>query len=260
MSSGYSVRTRIIATELRIHAPFTAFGTVTGIVIMALIVHTRLSREVSASLFWTFHPLHVVLSAFVTAAMYRLHGNRGLGQTLTIGYVVRGVRRRNVGMGKTVSHSLRNIQSCTPTATSGGCTVPLLPSKPSITAERPGWRRSSSLPGTWGVRGLVWRFVSALRRRLMPSRSFLLSTSMWFPCAARCAGSTRRNSIYPASARSSVNRCAIPPPRSTASTFAGSSACHRREVRGWRKCVSKRRRSMWGFTRMGTGSTRRPLP
>jgi len=67
------MKTRTIAAELRIHAPLTAFGTVTGIVIMAVIIHTRLSREVSASLFWTFHPLHVVLSAFVTAAMYRLH-------------------------------------------------------------------------------------------------------------------------------------------------------------------------------------------
>jgi hypothetical protein len=81
------VRTRIIATELRIHAPFTAFGTFTGIVIMAVIIQVRMSREISAGLFWTFHPLHVLLSAFVTAAMYRLHGNRGLWQTLAIGYV-----------------------------------------------------------------------------------------------------------------------------------------------------------------------------
>jgi hypothetical protein len=81
------VRTRIIAKELRIHAPFTAFGTFTGIVIMAGIIHADLSREVSASLFWTFHPLHVLLSALVTAAMFRLHGNRRLWRTLWIGYL-----------------------------------------------------------------------------------------------------------------------------------------------------------------------------
>jgi hypothetical protein len=80
------VRTKIITTELRIHAPFTAFGTLTGIVIMAGIIHLQLSREISSDLFWTFHPLHVLLSAFVTAAMYRLHGNRGLWQTLAVGY------------------------------------------------------------------------------------------------------------------------------------------------------------------------------
>jgi len=81
------MRIRIIATELRVHAPFTAFGTVTGIVIMAAIIRAHLPREASSGLFWTFHPLHVLLSAFVTAAMYRLHGNRGLWRTLAIGYV-----------------------------------------------------------------------------------------------------------------------------------------------------------------------------
>lgn len=81
------MRTRTIATELRIHAPFTAFGTFTGIVIMAGIIHLRVPREVSSELFWMFHPLHVLLSAFVTAAMFRLHGNRKLWRTLWIGYV-----------------------------------------------------------------------------------------------------------------------------------------------------------------------------
>lgn len=81
------MRAKTIATELRIHAPFTAFGTVTGIVVMAGIIHTHLPREISSGLFWTFHPLHVLLSAFATTAMYRLHGNRGLGLTLGIGYV-----------------------------------------------------------------------------------------------------------------------------------------------------------------------------
>jgi len=76
-----------IARELRIHAPFTAFGTVTGIVIMALVIHVRLPRETSSILFWTFHPLHVVLSALVTAGMYRLHSAGTLWRTLVIGYV-----------------------------------------------------------------------------------------------------------------------------------------------------------------------------
>jgi hypothetical protein len=80
------MRLQAIARELRAHAPFTAFGTITGIVIMAVVVHARLPRDVSAALFWTFHPLHVLLSAFVTAAMYRLRGNRGVWRTLLIGY------------------------------------------------------------------------------------------------------------------------------------------------------------------------------
>jgi len=80
------MRLHAIARELWAHAPFTAFGTVTGIVIMAVVVHARLPRDVSAALFWTFHPLHVLLSAFVTAGVYRLHGNRGVWRTLLIGY------------------------------------------------------------------------------------------------------------------------------------------------------------------------------
>jgi len=75
-----------IARKLRIHAPFTAFGALTGIVIMAVIIHTRMPKGASSALFWTFHPLHVVLSALVTAGMYRLHSAGTLWRTLVIGY------------------------------------------------------------------------------------------------------------------------------------------------------------------------------
>jgi len=77
---------RTITKELRTHAPFTAFGTVTGVVIVALIVHLHLPRRTSVGLFWAFHPLHVFLSALVTAGMYRLHGKGGLWKTILIGY------------------------------------------------------------------------------------------------------------------------------------------------------------------------------
>jgi len=78
---------KVIAHELRRHAPFTAFGTLTGIVIMAVIIRTGVPKQVSTQLFWIFHPIHVVLSALVTAGMYRLHGNKGLIRTFLIGYV-----------------------------------------------------------------------------------------------------------------------------------------------------------------------------
>jgi len=78
--------TEIIAKELRAHAPFTAFGTVTGVMIMALMIQLQVPRETSSALFWTCHPIHVLLSALVTAAMYRLHGPAGLVRTLVIGY------------------------------------------------------------------------------------------------------------------------------------------------------------------------------
>lgn len=78
---------RIIANELRVHAPFTMFGTLTGIVIMAVIIRADIPVKISAVLFWTFHPLHVFLSALVTAGMYRLHGGSSWWRTLLIGYL-----------------------------------------------------------------------------------------------------------------------------------------------------------------------------
>jgi hypothetical protein len=55
--------------------------------IMAVILHARAPRELSAVLFWSLHPLHVLLSALVTAAMYRLHSPGRLLPTIVIGYV-----------------------------------------------------------------------------------------------------------------------------------------------------------------------------
>ncbi len=78
-----------ILTELKRHAPFTAFGALTGIVIMVVVVYARVPREASTTMFWMFHPLHVFLSALVTAAMYKLHskGKARLGTLVIIGYV-----------------------------------------------------------------------------------------------------------------------------------------------------------------------------
>jgi hypothetical protein len=80
------MRLKTVARELQVHAPFTAFGALTGIAIMAAITYTRLPTKVSMFLFWTFHPVHVLLSALVTAGMYRLHGGGKLWRTLLIGY------------------------------------------------------------------------------------------------------------------------------------------------------------------------------
>ena len=80
------MKTPFVAAELRAHAPFTAFGTLTGIVIMAAFLQFRVPGEVSAALFWVFHPLHVLLSALVTTAMYRRHSQAGVWRVFLIGY------------------------------------------------------------------------------------------------------------------------------------------------------------------------------
>jgi hypothetical protein len=60
-----------ISKELKIHAPFTIFGAATGIIIMAFF--QRLPHNLSYDIFYILHPMHVVLSALVTASMFELH-------------------------------------------------------------------------------------------------------------------------------------------------------------------------------------------
>jgi hypothetical protein len=62
-----------IAKELKRHAPFTIFGATTGIAIMVIIVLGSVPAEISYDIFYVLHPLHVVLSALVTTAIYKLH-------------------------------------------------------------------------------------------------------------------------------------------------------------------------------------------
>jgi len=75
-----------IALELAEHAPFTALGAVTGIMVMAIIHFVNAPREISEALFYILHPLHIVFSALVTTAMYRLHKKGRLWATILIGY------------------------------------------------------------------------------------------------------------------------------------------------------------------------------
>ncbi|MDP8216031.1 MAG: hypothetical protein P9L98_01750 [Candidatus Kaelpia imicola] len=61
----------LIIRELKEHAPFTALGAVSGVILMVLF--SGISREVSYNIFYLLHPLHVLFSALVTASMYRLY-------------------------------------------------------------------------------------------------------------------------------------------------------------------------------------------
>ncbi len=83
-----------ILNELREHAPFTVFGAITGIIIM--IFFQKFSSAVAYKIFYVLHPLHIVLSALVTASIYELHtcghgkhirGKCNLWILLVIGYV-----------------------------------------------------------------------------------------------------------------------------------------------------------------------------
>ena len=82
---------RVIAHELRNHAPFTALGAVTGIIVMVIIVFGHVLPQVSSishTVFYVLHPLHVALSAVVTTAMYktRSQGGAKIWAIILIGY------------------------------------------------------------------------------------------------------------------------------------------------------------------------------
>ena len=75
-----------ILIELKGHAPFTLFGALTGIVFMLLFKNVE--QETSERLFYIFHPAHVILSAMVTASMFKLHTRKSnFFLVLIIGYI-----------------------------------------------------------------------------------------------------------------------------------------------------------------------------
>lgn len=75
-----------IVNELKEHAPFTAFGAITGIIIMVIIVLVNVPSGISEAIFYTLHPSHVVLSAIATTAMYRKYGSDKVWAAILIGY------------------------------------------------------------------------------------------------------------------------------------------------------------------------------
>jgi len=78
---------RRIWHELKAHAPFTALGAVSGIIVMGIILIVDMPASTSEAIFYTLHPMHVVLSALVTTAMYRRYSRGRLWAAILIGYL-----------------------------------------------------------------------------------------------------------------------------------------------------------------------------
>ena len=60
-----------IIHELRHHMPFTFLGAASGMVFM--LIFRNMPKEAAHEMFFVFHPLHVLLSALVTASVFKLH-------------------------------------------------------------------------------------------------------------------------------------------------------------------------------------------
>lgn len=80
---------RRIADELRHHAPFTAAGAATGIILMVIIAFGNTLPQVSQNsytVFYILHPAHIALSALVTTAIYRKYSDGRMWRAILIGY------------------------------------------------------------------------------------------------------------------------------------------------------------------------------
>ncbi|MCA9255276.1 MAG: hypothetical protein KDA33_06545 [Phycisphaerales bacterium] len=74
--------------EIARHSPFTLLGALSGIVIVLVLAAVDAPASLSQGLFWTLHPIHVLLSALTTASMYRLHRQRrGVLSVFVVGYL-----------------------------------------------------------------------------------------------------------------------------------------------------------------------------
>lgn len=77
---------KTVFSELKEHAPFTFLGAISGIVLFVLL--RNIPYGISFKLFYVFHPLHVLLSSFVTASMYKLHKkNPNIIKFFLIGFI-----------------------------------------------------------------------------------------------------------------------------------------------------------------------------
>ena len=75
-----------IAKELKEHIPFTAIGALTGIIITVIVDLGNVPSHISYTAFYASHPLHVLLSALVTTAMYMRYTKGKVWAAILIGW------------------------------------------------------------------------------------------------------------------------------------------------------------------------------
>lgn len=77
---------KVIIEQLKIHAPYTALGAVSGIIIMVIVIVGKVPAGISQTIFYSLHPIHVLLSALTTTAMYMKYGNKKIWLVVLVGW------------------------------------------------------------------------------------------------------------------------------------------------------------------------------
>jgi len=191
-------RRSLIVKELARHVPFTALGTGTGIIIMVVLVFSGASRGISDTLFYTLHPLHVLLSAFVTTSMYRLRGKSSIWKVILISYTA------SIGLG-TLSDAIIPYLGGTSLRISMEFHVPFIEAEILPVIGVPSWLLVNSaavigialgflkpttrfshaahvLVSTWASLFNFTAFGIANWISLLPFIALFLFLSVWFPC------------------------------------------------------------------------------
>ena len=76
-----------IIKELKEHIPLTIIGSILGVILMFFIYN--IPKNISYNIFYTLHPLHVLLSAIVTSSIYIIYSKDDfkLWKLILIGYI-----------------------------------------------------------------------------------------------------------------------------------------------------------------------------
>ena len=77
---------KVILEQLKTHAPYTALGAVSGIVIMIIVIVGKVPVGVSQTIFYSLHPIHVLLSALTTTAIYMKYSNGKIWLAVLVGW------------------------------------------------------------------------------------------------------------------------------------------------------------------------------
>ena len=77
---------KVILEQLKNHAPYTALGAVTGIIVMVIVVVGKIPVGVSQTIFYSLHPIHILLSALTTTSIYMKYGSRKIWMVVLVGW------------------------------------------------------------------------------------------------------------------------------------------------------------------------------
>jgi len=83
-------KAKLVVHELKNHAPFTLFGSLTAIIFIILIIKGNLLSSISPhseAIFYILHPTHIFLSAIVTTTLYVKYNKKSLVFVMLIGCI-----------------------------------------------------------------------------------------------------------------------------------------------------------------------------